>query len=89
MLILDKEQDKFCFLVLAVLELKLHFSLVLSAMSLGQPTAAIAVDFSVLCPGIPKPNPSPCFRDFRHTDYPSLISYLLGVDHGYYFTITV
>ena len=39
-----------------------------------------AVDFSVLCPGIPKPNPSPCFRDFRHTDYPSLISYLLGVD---------
>ena len=35
---------------------------------------------SVLCPGKPKPNPSPCFRDFRHTDYPSLISYSLGVD---------
>ena len=39
-----------------------------------------AVDFSILCPGIPKPNHSTCFRDFRHADYPSLISYLSGVD---------
>ena len=38
------------------------------------------MDFSILCPGIPKPIHSPCFRDFRHADYPSLISYLSGVD---------
>ena len=38
------------------------------------------MDFSILCPGIPKPNPSLCFRDFGHTDYSFLISYLLDVD---------
>ena len=39
-----------------------------------------SVNFSILCPSVPKPNSSLCFCDFRHADYSSLISYLLDID---------
>lgn len=39
-----------------------------------------SVNFSILCPGIHKSNPSRCLRDFRRADYSALISLLLDVD---------